>query len=597
MPMADSSKGFGCMGTAGCCFGWVRMLWTASLSRSTLKQLGDATPQKWASANSSLAFALPVGRSEPVGKEYAFGANLGVGAFGVVQAANCLDTGEEVAVKVLRSRAAVRSRLEAEVALAASMRHPHIVKLYEFYRDTSGAYMVMERCSGGELQRCIAAAPEGVEGRLAARWVGQMLSAVGYLHSRSIVHRDIKPQNFLFESATPDAMLKLTDFGCSCYMEDGMPLSKICGTPMYMAPEVLRRSYDERVDVWSMGAITYELLCGRSPFWADSVEGVFEKVRKGTPSFAEKRWSQLHDGGADFTQLLLTFEYLERPFAKEALLHPWLRESSDIADCLPDAAVLSSRRRVFAARSLLERVAMAAAAWHLPSEQTRLLVCAYAQAAARAGGLSEFLSVANEGEEGLARRLEEGRVDYATWLAASVDPRLLGQPLCVKAATRALDPDRDGLISFEDVCRAARALAPALAPARASDSPVDEQGERDAASFDAETIATMLSSAVAAPPSAAADAAFDEEVGPPCLAMRSEPATCESHRKLAPRRRAPSQNCTDWLGSRGVGPRSCPGLSAASTSIASSCTPWAASAITIGSPRTSQFRARVYASA
>mmetsp|Transcript_44670 Transcript_44670/g.130028 ORF Transcript_44670/g.130028 Transcript_44670/m.130028 type:complete len:584 (-) Transcript_44670:303-2054(-) len=508
------------MESALCCFSWAAVFWAATppwssskLAPSTKARAspvlatrrmagcpGRQRPQS-APLPSWQMLALPVGRPDAVGKDYAFGAQLGIGGFGVVWAAKCFETGEVVAVKeIVRSRILGQVRLHGEVTLAASMRHPHIVRLYEVYMDRSSVHLVMEHCSGGELHDRMVAAPQGVGEHIASLWVRQMLSALGYLHWRSIVHRDVKPDNFLFEYPALEAPLKLTDFGFSRNLESGKTLSTMVGAPYYMAPEVLAQSYNERADIWSMGVIAYALLCGQVPFQAKSPQGVFRKVKKGKPSFIGKQWSQVSDAAVGFVTMLLTFNYLERPAAEDAQFHAWLRQPPNPCDFCEDEAVIASRRRVFAARPLPERVAMAAAAWHLPGEQTQAFAAMYTHASAASCGCVKSRGAAESSDEQLERRLEQGTVDYATWLAASVPPSLLGQAAVVKAAVRALDPDRDGCISFGDICRAADALAPALGP------PLWRE-KKACLQVDAEAIEAVLMSGATSPAGGALDEA------------------------------------------------------------------------------------------
>jgi len=212
---------------------------------------------------------------------------------------------------------------------------------------------------------------------------------------------------------------------------------------------------------------------------------------------------------------------------------------------------------------------------------------------ARAGGFAEFGRSAKEGDERLASRLQEGTVDYATWLAASVDPRLLGQPVCVKAAMRALDPDQDGRVSSDDVCRAARALAPALAPAGAKDGRVDHEDGKESSGFDAEAIAAVLMSTTAGPTGAATDSAVD-------VGMQSKAVIngldAGSGLEFAPRCQAPPLEGSNLFATQAVESRPCSSVSSASTSFASSAGLWAFSASTTGSSRASRVKARFHAS-
>lgn len=108
---------------------------------------------------------------------------------------------------------------------------------------------------------------------------------MAYLHAKSIVHRDLKAENLLFENDTDEANLKLIDFGVSCGILKGRKLKETLGTPYYMAPEVLLQNYDEKCDVWSCGIILYILLCGYPPFNGEDDEEILESVKKGEFAF------------------------------------------------------------------------------------------------------------------------------------------------------------------------------------------------------------------------------------------------------------------------------------------------------------------------
>ena len=136
-------------------------------------------------------------------------------------------------------------------------------------------HFVTEFCGGGELFEHIIARGKFNES-YAAKIIKQVLSAIKHLHDKNICHRDLKPENILFETKSKEAQIKLIDFGLSKYFTpkgcgDNMNLMKTkIGTPYYMAPEVLEGAYDETCDMWSIGVITYCILCGYPPFNADN---------------------------------------------------------------------------------------------------------------------------------------------------------------------------------------------------------------------------------------------------------------------------------------------------------------------------------------
>merc|ERR1719313_1083630 len=208
---------------------------------------------------------------------------LGRGTYGSVSKGKNKVTGIVRAVKAINKKSLPDpARFAQEIEVMRALDHPNIVKLYETYEDARNVYLVMELCTGGELFDRIIEANYFSE-RVAAFLIRQVLSAVFYMHTQSIAHRDLKPENFLLgnEKSVEEAPLKIIDFGLSKRFEAGSPMTTKACTPYYVAPEVLDGSYNEKCDVWSLGAIMYILLCGAPPFFGDSDPEVLRKVKKG----------------------------------------------------------------------------------------------------------------------------------------------------------------------------------------------------------------------------------------------------------------------------------------------------------------------------
>jgi serine/threonine protein kinase len=149
--------------------------------------------------------------------------------------------------------------------------------------------------------------------------VEQILSIVSFCHIQGVVHRDLKPENFLFTTKDENAQLKAIDFGLSDFIKPDERLNDIVGSAYYVAPEVLHRSYSMEADVWSIGVITYILLCGSRPFWARTESGIFRAVLRADPSFEEVPWPSISPQAKDFVKRLLNKDLRRRMTAAQAL--------------------------------------------------------------------------------------------------------------------------------------------------------------------------------------------------------------------------------------------------------------------------------------
>ena len=198
---------------------------------------------------------------------------LGVGSNGPVKLCSNRTTGLKYAIKSLskfRLDGTDRSSwITSEINIMSELDHPNILRLHEYFETPDTVYLILDACYGGHLldngrHPNQYHYPENV----ACNLVTQMLRALAYLHSKHIVHCDLKLENFLFESNSVDSRLKLIDFGLSQRISAQNPmLTAATGTPYYVAPEVLAGEYDYKCDLWSIGVILFKMLCGSLPFY------------------------------------------------------------------------------------------------------------------------------------------------------------------------------------------------------------------------------------------------------------------------------------------------------------------------------------------
>ncbi|GAB4858599.1 CDPK- kinase 6 [Ancistrocladus abbreviatus] len=241
--------------------------------------------------------------------------------------------GQSVAVKII-SKAKMTSAIAVEDVrrevkiLKALSGHKHMLKFYDVFEDAENVYIVMELCEGGELLDRILSRGGRYTEEDAKAIIVQILNAVAFCHLQGVVHRDLKPENFLFTTKDEDAVLKVIDFGLSDFARPDQRLNDVVGSAYYVASEVLHRSYNVEADMWSIGVITYILLCGSRPFWARTESGIFRSVLRADPNFDDAPWPSISAEGKDFVKRLLNKDHRKRMTAAQAMTHPWLHDES-----------------------------------------------------------------------------------------------------------------------------------------------------------------------------------------------------------------------------------------------------------------------------
>ena len=209
-----------------------------------------------------------------------------------------------------------------EVNIISGLSHPNIINFYETYHDKYFFHLVMELCEGRDSLEQIVR-EEKCDEKKVVNLITKVLLAISHCHSRGVTHRDLKPENILYENNSPDAEIKIIDFGLSRkYSKDGK-LHSVLGTPLYVAPEVLKGSYDQKCDIWSIGAMTYLLLCGKPPFNGNSDQEIFNKILNTEVKFDSSKWNNVSNNAKSFVKLCLEKNRTKRPSAIKALDHPW----------------------------------------------------------------------------------------------------------------------------------------------------------------------------------------------------------------------------------------------------------------------------------
>eukprot|EP00297_Palpitomonas_bilix_P004733 CAMPEP_0113886430 /NCGR_PEP_ID=MMETSP0780_2-20120614/11550_1 /TAXON_ID=652834 /ORGANISM="Palpitomonas bilix" /LENGTH=672 /DNA_ID=CAMNT_0000874643 /DNA_START=460 /DNA_END=2478 /DNA_ORIENTATION=+ /assembly_acc=CAM_ASM_000599 len=222
-----------------------------------------------------------------------------------------------------------------EISTMQRLKHSNVVRLYRVYDENDQYVMVLQYAKGGELFQRIRQEKKYTEFD-AARAMVDLLAGLVYLHENGIAHRDLKPENLLYASEAKDSDLLIADFGFAKMRDGAKMFTTFCGSPVYMAPEIIggrfsqdpherkHRFYDIECDIWSAGVILYILLCGYPPFLGRNSNMTMRKIRRGVYSFPDNDWGMISDEAKDLVSQMLVMNPVDRISADTALLHPWI---------------------------------------------------------------------------------------------------------------------------------------------------------------------------------------------------------------------------------------------------------------------------------
>ncbi|KAF6254545.1 hypothetical protein COO60DRAFT_312479 [Scenedesmus sp. NREL 46B-D3] len=279
--------------------------------------------------------------------KYDLDRQLGEGGFGSVRVVRSKTSGAESACKSICKRLDVPNlppikqqqhleNIQREVFILRKLRGTlNVVHLEAVYEDESHVHIVMEYCRGGELFHRMGR--RHYSERTVASYMRAVLRTLAQCHHHRILHRDVKPGNFMLLTEAEEAPLKAIDFGLAVFYDPAqLPLTDLGleGTPWYMSPEVLSSAVEPASDVWAAGVMAYQLLSGRFPFddWqhpeAPALSLVWRSIISEQPSFSRGGWQDITDSAKDFCRSLLNKDPRQRPSAREALQHPWLRKGN-----------------------------------------------------------------------------------------------------------------------------------------------------------------------------------------------------------------------------------------------------------------------------
>ena len=273
---------------------------------------------------------------------YKFKGFLGEGHFASVRTAfkrreyssHKLFAVKSIALKNLTERE--KNDLIREVEIISQLEHPHIIKFYETFHDKFYFHIITELCRGNNLNKRFIKFGRKMKEEYVRIIIMKILHAINYCHSFGIVHRDLKPENIVFESPNDEdnyndeeeqddnnSNIKIIDFGLSTLKNKTEKLHTILGTPYYMAPEVLKGEYNEKCDIWSIGAIAYFLLSGSEPFKGETSNSIFSKILFTEPNYNSEKFKNTSQNAIDFIKKCFLKDPDKRISAKDGLTHYW----------------------------------------------------------------------------------------------------------------------------------------------------------------------------------------------------------------------------------------------------------------------------------
>eukprot|EP01062_Namystynia_karyoxenos_P025377 TRINITY_DN19986_c0_g1_i1.p1 TRINITY_DN19986_c0_g1~~TRINITY_DN19986_c0_g1_i1.p1 ORF type:complete len:408 (+),score=146.83 TRINITY_DN19986_c0_g1_i1:78-1226(+) len=294
---------------------------------------------------------------------------LGEGAFGLVRKAIDKSTGDPVAIKMISCAQlaldkAGHERLEREIAILQTLKHPNLVNLREILAndETNEMWLVLEFVDGSDLMAVIDKAHHLSED-LGKKYLRQMVIGLNYVHSQNVAHRDLKPENIMVKN---DGRVKITDFGLSNFQRTdergavpaGLSLKTCCGTPYYVAPEVISSSTSRgysgfTCDVWSLGIILYAMLLGDLPFTGRDLPELLERIRRGQFTFPSS--VQLTPDAKKLIKAVLTADPAKRPSLKQIAGFAWVSLPLSELQCdlveVSDETLMSLRQTIKSLRS------------------------------------------------------------------------------------------------------------------------------------------------------------------------------------------------------------------------------------------------------
>ena len=260
--------------------------------------------------------------------DYVIGKQIGQGAYAIVRIGLHKPTNKKVAMKIYKKHKLEepnrRKSVKREIKLMEKMNHSHIIQLFEIIDTQKYVILIMEYIGGGSLHGYLKSKPNRrLEEMDAKRIIKEIVEGLRYCHSRCITHRDIKLENLLLDD---DDKMKIIDFGFSTCVPNEKKIKIFCGTPSYMAPEiVLKTEYcGPPADIWAIGVLMFSILCGSFPYRGATDEELYDKIQRADYHIVPEVKKTLSFEAIDLLAKIFSIKADDRPSAKQILAHPWL---------------------------------------------------------------------------------------------------------------------------------------------------------------------------------------------------------------------------------------------------------------------------------
>ena len=402
---------------------------------------------------------------------------LGEGSFAAVYRVQNRITDAVRAMKVINKSSTCSAEDDKEIFneinILRTMDHPNILKIFEFYSNRESYSIVTELCSGGELFQEIVDKGPFTE-TYSAYVMYQIFSAINYCHKMNIIHRDLKPENILIVDRDKNnyPRIKICDFGTSKMVEKGAVQKKLVGSSYYIAPEVLKKRYNEKCDIWSCGVILYILLSARPPFGGDSDSEIMERVALGKYDIESKPFNKISKSAIDLIQKLLLMDVNKRISAEDALNHPWFKENKakELYNQIKDENTLKkliNNLKNYKSDSVIQETALAYLVHNFPQMKDVVNACKLFNQIDTSGdgkitqaellkGLQKKIK-SDTLEEDVAKIYKNidmdnnGYIEYEEFVRAAVSKERFLNENILKYAFRYFDKDGSGEITFDEI--------------------------------------------------------------------------------------------------------------------------------------------------